>query len=494
MHRMLASRRITLALALLLSAATTLAARAEDIGHSRTALPAADAVPVLLAGREHPIRAHASIGYGYTEQVLDAADAHHRTEAQLAASYQPHEAIALAGRFDARLDTHTSDAGGDEGIVTQSWLSGRLNLPASSVLRVGADVALRFPGASEPGRSITSVSPEARALITFSPVEQRTSLSAVLGFRLDRSRHGMAEPERLSLDDRVGLGASDANAVLLGIGAVHRLGAFALLGEWTWDLQVGERAASALESPMRIAAGARWFLSRTVHLQLLAGVSPSARPAIAASEPLYPIEPRVFGALGIGLRFGAAPQVKVAPRAEPVVKPLPPPEPAPPTARRVSGRVIDSASHAPLAGAVIAIASGMSVVTDGTGLFQLENMPLDFIELRVRAEGFKEAVVPVGAGAGQADDLEIELEPDQTTASIRGTVSNFQGRLVAGRVVVQPGNHSAVLDADGSFELELPAGEYTVLIAAPGYDSQERVVRVAPGDVAVIVVQLQADR
>jgi hypothetical protein len=61
-------------------------------------------------------------------------------------------------------------------------------------------------------------------------------------------------------------------------------------------------------------------------------------------------------------------------------------------------------------------------------------------------------------------------------------------------VVVQPGNHSAVLDADGSFELELPAGEYTVLIAAPGYDSQERVVRVVPGDVAVIVVQLQADR
>ena len=494
MHRMLASRRITQVLALLLAAATTFTARAEDIGHGRTALPAADAVPMLLAGREHPIRAHASIGYGYTEQVLDAGDAHHRTEAQLAASYQPLEALALAARFDARLDTHASDAGGDEGIVTQSWLSARVSLPASSSLRVGADAALRFPGASEPGRSITSVSPEARALITFSPVEQRTWLSAAVGFRLDRSRHGMAEPERLSLDDRVGLGASDANAVLLGIGAVHRLGAFALLGEWTWDLQVGERAAAALESPMRLTAGARWFLSTSLHLQLLAGVSPSTRPAIAASEPLYPIEPRVFGALGVGLRFGAAPRPRAAQRVEPVAKPLPPPEPPPPIARRVSGRVIDGASHAPLAGAVIASASGPEVASDAAGLFALEDMPLDFIELRVSAEGFKEAVVPVGAGAGQADDLEIELEPDQNAASIRGTVSNFQGRLVAGRVVVQPGNHSAVLDANGSFELALPAGEYTVLITAPGYDSQERVVRVAAGDVAVIVVQLQADR
>jgi len=143
---------------------------------------------------------------------------------------------------------------------------------------------------------------------------------------------------------------------------------------------------------------------------------------------------------------------------------------------------------------VIASASGPEVASDAAGLFALEDMPLDFIELRVSAEGFKEAVVPVGAGAGQADDLEIELEPDQNAASIRGTVSNFQGRLVAGRVVVQPGNHSAVLDANGSFELALPAGEYTVLITAPGYDSQERVVRVAAGDVAVIVVQLQADR
>jgi hypothetical protein len=488
-------------LALLALPAVVASARADeaasDIGHGRNALPAADLVPVLVAGREHPIRAHASLGYGYTEAVLDAGDAHQRSEAQLALSYQPIEQIALAGRFDARLDSHTGEGGGDEGFLTQSWLITRAGLAVSPLVQLGTEVALRFPGGSEVGRSFAALSPEARALITLSPLASRTWLSGSLGFRLDRARYGAAEAERLSLGDRVGLGASDANALLLGLGAAHRLGELALLGEWTWDLQVGARAAAPLESPMRLTLGARWFLGPSLHLQLLAGVSPSARPVVAASGPLYPIEPRVFVAVGLGMRFGAAPasQPPPPPRAAPVPVQPPPPEPAPPpTARRVSGRVIDGASHEPLAGAAIEASQGSSAITDAAGLFQLENMPLSFIELRVRAAGFKDGVVPVGTGVEQAENLEIELEPEQTTGVIRGTVSNFQGRAVAGHVTVQPGDFGAVLDSSGSFELEVPAGEYTLLINTSGYGLQERLVRVEHGDVAVIVVQLQAER
>jgi hypothetical protein len=161
----------------------------------------------------------------------------------------------------------------------------------------------------------------------------------------------------------------------------------------------------------------------------------------------------------------------------------------------VSGRVVDSVSRVPIAGAEVATSDGTTnVATDAAGLFELASMPLGFIELRVRAEGFKGAVVPVGAGADQGADLEIELEPERTTALIRGTVSNFQGRAVAGHVLVQPGNVGAVLDASGNFEVEVPEGEYTVLITASGYGLQQRRVHVDRGDVAVIVVQLQSER
>ena len=46
----------------------------DEVGHGRSALPAVEVVPVLVAERAHVIRAHAALGYGYTEEVLDAGD------------------------------------------------------------------------------------------------------------------------------------------------------------------------------------------------------------------------------------------------------------------------------------------------------------------------------------------------------------------------------------------------------------------------------------
>lgn len=485
--------------ALLLCATSARAQPAEpESGHGRTALPATDVVPVLVAERAGVIRAHAALGYAYTEDVLGADDAHHRSQLDLALSYQLIEAVALAGRFDARLDSHDGAAGGDQGFATQAWLMARAGMPVSSLLRAGVEGGLRFPGASELGGTFAAVSPEARAVLTVAPRAFWFSGSA--GFRLDRAREGAADRERLSLADRVGLGASDANAVLLGLSAVRSFGRFALLGEWSWDVQVGARAAEPLESPMRLTLGARLFLSRALQAQLLASVSPSARPTIVESAPLYAIEPRVQIVLGLGVRFGDEPtrSPPPPPRVQPTpVRPAPPPlpPPPPPATRSVSGRVVDSMSRAPLAGAEVATSDGTAkVATDAAGLFELASMPLSFIELRVHAEGFKDAVVPVGAGADQGADLEIELEPERATALIRGTVSNFQGRAVAGHVLVQPGDVGAVLDARGNFEVEVPAGEYTVLITASGHGLQQRRVHVDRGDVAVIVVQLQSER
>lgn len=468
-----------------------------DTGHGRSALPAVDLAPVLALSDAGLIRAHASFGYGYTEDVLNAGDAHHRTGGELALSYQLIDEVAIAGRFDARFDSHTGDDGGDEGFASQAWLIARAGVPVSASVMLGAELALRFPGTADIGRTFDAFSPELRGVATLAPPAWRTMLSGTIGFRIDRASAGVADPDGLSLHDRVGLNASDANAVLLGLAAVHSVGQLAVLGEWTWDLQVGELAADPIESPMRIAAGVRWLASRSLQLQALLGVSPSARPVITDASPLYPIEPRVFLELGVGMRFGDPPPPPPPPRVAPAPvqpAPLPPPPPAAPTTRTVNGRVIDSASQSPIAGAAIEVTGVASGTSDAAGLFKLEGMPLEFIELRVHAAGYDDAVVPVGAGAGQAADLEIELAPDRTIALIRGTVSNFQGRPVAGTVLVQPGNVGAVLDNSGSFELEVPPGEYTVLIKASGYGLQQRIVHVERGDVAVIVVQLQVER
>src|SRR5690606_25009607 len=117
------------------------------VGHGESALPAVDTVPVL-APRTAPLRFNAALGYGYTESVLDDDDAHHRSEAAVALGYAPLDALGFSARFDARLDSHSSAGGGDEGALTQAWLIARVQHVLSETLRAGAELGLRFPGAS----------------------------------------------------------------------------------------------------------------------------------------------------------------------------------------------------------------------------------------------------------------------------------------------------------------------------------------------------------
>jgi len=462
---------------------------AARIGHGESALPAVDTVPVLAPGSE-PLRFNAALGYGYTEGVLDAGDAHHRSEASVALSYAPLDSLSLAARFDARLDAHVSEGGGDEGALTQGWLIARAQHALGPTLHAGAELGVRFPGATEVLETFAGTTPELRAGLSFWPEQTRTSLSASAGFRLDRAKESAPARERLTLNDRVGLGASDSHALLLGLSATRSYGALDVLGEWSWDVYVGSRAPDALESPMRLSAGGRYFLSRALHVQLLAGASPSARPAIRADGPLYVIEPRLWIAAGIGGSFGGAPR-QARPVAQVTATPVVPP-PAP-SVYTVSGRVFDGSSQLPLAEAAIEVPGHASTVSANDGSFAIQGVPEGASELHVRAQGFRDFSLPLEAAKGDAP-LEIALARDLPEAQIRGTVRSYRGKAVAGLVHVQPGDLVRTLDAEGSFEIDVAPGEYTVLITAKGYVPQERRVRVEKGDVTVITVELRTDQ
>jgi hypothetical protein len=469
-------------------------ARADEasrrLGHGESALPAVDTVPVFALPTD-PLRFNAALGYGYTESVLDTDDAHHRSEAAVALSYAPIEALTFAARFDARLDSHSGEAGGDEGALTQGWLIARAEHAIARALRAGAELSVRFPGATELLETFAGTSPELRAGITWWPEPERTTLNAALGFRLDRGRESAPAREELSLNDRVGLGASDSHALLLGISATRSYGMVDVLGEWSWDVYVGDRAPAAIESPMRIILGGRLFLSRALHVQLLAGVSPSGRPEITADGPLYVVEPRVFFAGGIGGLFGGKP---VARRPRPVTA-APVVTVAPPRLHKVSGRVFEGASQLPVPEATIEIPGHASTVSGNDGTFAIESVPQSATELRVRAQGFRDFSLPLSITSDAPDaPLELALERELPEAQIRGTVRSYRGKPIAGLVHVQPGDHVKTLDAEGTFEIEVPPGEYTVLITAKGYESQEQRIRVEKGGVTVIAVELKAEQ
>ena len=326
-------------------------------------------------------------------------------------------------------------------------------------------------------------------MLTANPM-QGLWLSSALGFKLDRARHGVEDTARLSPSDRLALGASDSNAVLFGLALSQRLRALDLIAEWSWDLQVGGAAPAPLDSPMRIAAGARLYPASSLELQLLAWVSPSSRPELLADGPLYTIEPRFGLGAALGIYF---PEKSAAARPPRAVQA--PPAPAAPVVGAVDGQVVDAAGRAPLPAASIEVAGREPVLSDAQGRFTLVDLPPGEVELHASGGGFRPTTARANVVAGARTALEVALERELPEGQIRGTVRTFDGKpLLTAQVRVEPGSSLVKPDADGNFELDVAPGEYAVEISAPGYLPQQRPALVEHNGVTVIVVELGAEK
>lgn len=86
---------------------------------------------------------------------------------------------------------------------------------------------------------------------------------------------------------------------------------------------------------------------------------------------------------------------------------------------RVTGRVVDRSTKAPIVGARIThTPDGRSVVTDSTGAFAFANLPAGVARLVVRAPGFPSAPLFISLASGETKDRIIEL--DSTDVAGRG--------------------------------------------------------------------------
>ena len=91
----------------------------------------------------------AAFTYGFTEDILQESDSHHRAGGALAVSFGLSQKIAFGVRLDARYDSHTSDVSGDD---SGSTIEGRGIFRAahavSPTLSLGSEIALWMKGGS----------------------------------------------------------------------------------------------------------------------------------------------------------------------------------------------------------------------------------------------------------------------------------------------------------------------------------------------------------
>jgi len=449
-------------------------------------LPASDALPGIYRvgiARSAPAALAGTLGYGFTE-AQDAEDgAHHRLSLRAAAALPVLGWLSLGALVDSRYDHHLHDSGA----VVDTALQAR----ASTTLgnwQLGGGIVGRLPGAESFDAMARSVSVEGQALLATTVGGVR--LASLVGYRLNHGEAAGSDAAHLSSGDRLALGLSEFDALLLGLGAGVGLGKGELLGEISSDVLVGRDAPAFSQSPLRVALGARQPVARGLSLELMAVGSLSQQPDLSADAPLVPNEPRLSIFASIRYQF-------LAPEAAPKPAPkAPPPPPVQVPASEFEITITDD-QGAPVSNPRVFITAGdkrRELSCDAAGHCTLADSKAGDVVLRIEAPDFEPVERPLKVQPGVPAKLDVRLVAVPPPSQLRGMVRALDGKAVAARVRVEPLGTEASVDDKGAFQLDLPPGVYDVVIEASGYATQRRHVQVEPKGVVVLNAELVRKR
>jgi hypothetical protein len=413
-------------------------------------------------------------------------------------------------RFDGRYDAHVVPGQPtDTGLVGDPRLFIRADQALGDGFRLGARFGLWVPGRDAPSFDSGAISPELVGAVSYVPPAGIFGLTANVGYRLDRGARSAPDAPALSAGDRLALGVSAFDEVLLGAAATVGRGPAQGFVEASWELLVGSGHPTALASPLVVGAGARFAIGPNLRLEAEAEVSPSSRPDVGPMAPLVPVPPRLAIWLGLTYRFGAEspPAAAVAPPAPSPAPPAPtaPPPAAPATAELV-GRVTaaDGRKLSDLRVAIVGGDDARDVTVDDDGAFHSQGKPGEEVTVTVEAAGCVPVRTAATLVAGSPTELDIKLQRQAPRGQIRGQVRSLKGSAVAAEIRIEPetaadgatgASGTKSLRADGGrFEIDVPPGRYRVTISAPGYQIQNRSVEVEENGVTLLNIDLRSQR
>lgn len=375
-------------------------------------------------------------------------------------------------------------------------LAVRVRGALSEELHLGGEIETRFVGAEAPNIDFAATTPTFRLLSGYRLLPT-TWLAANLGFRLDNTAVAAPEPEEMLPEDRVTLGASDFNALELGLGASHRLNKTELLAEFTAEVLLGSDSPSFGQSPLSLSLGARHELNRLLLINAGFDLSPSARPEPFPTDDLMVVRPRVGLMAGLVVRLGM-PEEKL-PEEESSTKEEKekPPEEAPVPvviSGALSGQIVDEGGR-PLPDVKLIVtqegAEPRELFSDANGHFEFREIPVGEARLSANTPGFDQKSQTLTIKESEEQKLELVLYPSLPAGQVRGKVLDLAGAPVQATVTFSPGDKTAEVGADGSFTIDLPPGKYTVRFEHPDFPNQKRSIKIVDKGVVVLNIALE---
>ena len=309
-----------------------------------------------------------ALGYGYTGAVLGMDDRHDRFSGRLALDGRLLPWLGVDVRLDGRYDRHSLPGQpSDDGLVGDPRIFVRADRLLGRGFAGGVRAGLWLPSGDAPSLQLDALTPELVAALRYAASAVPLSLGVNVGYRLDRSARTAGDAPVLSPSDRLALGVSAFDQVLLAVGATLGRQAVQGFAEASWDLLVGRGHPPALSSPIMFGAGVRAVLRPDLSVEAELEVSPSARPDLGAGAPLVVVPPRAAVWLGLVHRFGAlAPSASRAPTAPTPAPVAATPPQAPPAADKPNASAVAAPAPAPPANGPAEGALGsVAAATDG---------------------------------------------------------------------------------------------------------------------------------
>lgn len=471
------------------------ASAAEDFPHEgERAMPSVlrVGVPVPASGT---VALGASAGYGFIDTALDLNSPGSRLKGSVGASVAVMPFLLLGVDAQGHIDIFSSaDDSRRPNVLGVPRLTARLQMPASDAIYWGVQLDSRFVGEKAPDVDFGATSPSIRGLLG-ARLASSTWLGAELGFHLDNSAHSLPAPATISSADRISVGASSSPGIPWGVGVSHRLDfGLELLGEVRGEALVGGDAPGFLKSPWGLGLGARQPVTENLDAMLSADISLSARSDFDP-DVYVPVQPRAGVLITAIYRFGVKPEPAVE---KPVAKPKlpekkleePPEQPQIPRVP-VQGTVVDEGGR-PLPDVTVTLTreggEPLEERSYADGAFEFKDIPEGAVQLTFHTPGYDE--IKISIGQGEERKREVVLYPSLPAGQVRGQVRDLKGNPLPAKIIIAPGDKEIEVGEDGTFELELAPGSYTVRFLHPDLSPQQRFVRVQDRGVVILNIAL----
>lgn len=463
---------------------------ADFVGAAPSGLPGINRVGVAAPRPGFDATFAANGGYGFTESQKGENGSHHRGYGTLGIALQPLRFLAAAFQLEGRVDKHPNDVlGSNTSALGEPRLLVRAAEAVGKSVALGAQLDWRLPGAQVPSLQPVASSLDARLLATFVPADQ-LAVAVNLGYRIDKTSELIDNVARIRRGDRISLGASQFDAIPIGVGISKRVGKAEITGEVTWDLLVGSNAPSAIESPLHFNVGGRYFVTEGFAAEARFDILASERPGTMGFDPVAPIDPRFTFSIGFRYTTARKPKPVVTnPTDNPNGNPTSNPNGAPNTGT-LRGKITGDNGE-PIANATVSVGD-KTTQTGPDGSYTLTEVPLGKQSVSVKADGFEERTIEADVAAGTSTPAaDIAVKHAIKPGSLRGLIRNFNGKPLPATIRVEPLGSETKTDADGVFSIDVPPGTYEVVVTASGYATQRRKMQVDENGVTILNADLR---